>query len=385
MNILVLTPVFPYPPGDGDRLRIFNLIKQMTKENKIYLISFIRKGEEKYINELNKYCKKITVVYISKAEIILNSIIALFLGKPLNVFSYYKSEMQKKIDGLLKENKIDIIFSYRIRMAQYVKDIKVPKVLDMVDSLAYYMKNRLKFEKNIFSVLYLLIDYFRVLKYEKKLTREFNYVFLNYEKDKEFLGSDKIIVIPNGVDFDVKTKKIKKEKNKYKIGFFGDFRYAPNLDGINYFYKKVWKNIKVSGKNIELILAGKKSEELKIKDDKIIKKGFIEKIDEEIMGWDICIAPVRYGAGRQNKILKAWLNCVPVVATSFAAEGVYGKDGYNLLIADTEKEFANKILFLINKKKMVNKIIKNADYTLKKYFNWNNSGKILNKILRSLK
>lgn len=385
MNILVLTPVFPYPPGDGDRLRIFNLIKQMAKENKIYLISFIRNGEEKYIKFLNKYCEKTAVVYISKARIIFNSIIALFSGKPLNVFSYYKSEMQKKINNFLKENKIDIIFAYRIRMTQYVNDIKIPKVLDMVDSLAYYMKNRLKFEKNIFSLLYLLIDYFRVLRYEKKLIQQFNYVFLNYEKDKKFLNSNKIIIISNGVDFDTKIKKNKKEKDRYKIGFFGDFRYAPNLDGINYFYKKVWKVVKKYGKNMELIIAGKNSKELKINDEKIIKKGYIENIDEEIKNWNICIAPVRYGAGRQNKILKAWLNNVPVVATSFAAEGVYGRDGYNLLIADTAEEFAEKIFLLLKESKLVNKIVKNANYTIKKYFDWNNSGKILNKILRSLK
>ena len=49
MNIMVITPVLPYPPHDGDRVRIYNFIKQLSRKNKIYLVSFLRKGEEKDI------------------------------------------------------------------------------------------------------------------------------------------------------------------------------------------------------------------------------------------------------------------------------------------------------------------------------------------------
>jgi len=385
MKILVLSPIFPYPPADGDRLRIFNFIKSISKKNEIYLISFIKKGEEKFVERLKKYCKKIYFVYISKKEIIFNAIIALLTLKPINVFSYYKKNMQSLINNFLNKNSIDIIFTYRIRMAQYVENIKIFKVVDFVDSLSFYIKGKLKFEKNLITLFYLMIDSKRIFNYERNLLKKFNYVLINYEGDKEYLNGKNIYVIANGVNFDGKMTKIKKEKEIIKIGFLGDMNYSPNKDGIYFFYKNVWKKLDKFDKKIRLIIAGKGSEKLKIKDDKIIKYGYIENIDSEIKSWDLCIVPVRYGAGRQNKILKAWLNKVPVIATKFAAQGVYGKNFYNLVLADSTEEFIRGINELLKNKKLRNKLIKNGYKTFKKYFDWNKAGKILNNLLRRTK
>ncbi len=385
MKILVLSPVFPYPPADGDRLRIFNFIKSMGKKNEIYLISFIKKEEEIFVEKFKKYCKKIHFVYISKKEIILKALVALLTLKPINVFSYYKKDMQFLINNFLNKNSVDIIFTYRIRMAPYVENIKNPKIVDFVDSLAFYMKEKLKYEKNLITLFYLMIDSKRVFNYEKNLLKSFNCGLINYEGDKEYLNEKNIYVLANGVDFDGKTTKIKKEKKIIKIGFLGDMNYSPNKDGIYFFYKNVWKKLNKFDKKIRLIIAGKGSEKLKIKDDKTIKCGYIKNIDSEIKSWDLCIVPVRYGAGRQNKILKAWLNKVPVIATRFAAKGVYGRDYYNLLLADLPEEFIQKINKLLKDKKLKNRLIKNGYKTLKKYFDWNKTGKILNNLLRRIK
>ena len=40
MKILFLTSRFPYPPFRGDKLRVFNLIKELSKDNEIVVASF---------------------------------------------------------------------------------------------------------------------------------------------------------------------------------------------------------------------------------------------------------------------------------------------------------------------------------------------------------
>ncbi len=385
MKVLVLSSVFPYPPSDGDRLRIYNFIKEISKKNKIYLISFIKKGEEEFIKEINKYCKAVYTVYISRNEIILKTIFAFLTGKAMNVFSYYKKEMQILINDFLKNNSIDAIFAYRIRMAQYVENVKIPKIVDFVDSLAFYMKEKMQYEKNLFTYFYLLFDNKRVLLYEKKMIEKFDYALVNYEGDKNFLNGKNVFVLSNGVYYDEKKSYFKKPEIVKKIGFFGDMNYSPNKDGIYFFYKMVWKKIEKSDKNLQLIIAGKSSERLNIKGNNIIKTGYLKNLDAEIKTWDLCVVPVRYGAGRQNKILKAWLNKVPVVATSFAVKGIYGRDFFNILIADTPDEFIDRINILLNDNSIRKKIIKNGYLTLKKHFNWKKTGALLNKLLWRLK
>jgi len=384
MNILVISPVLPYPPVDGDRLRIYNFLKYLSKWNKIYLLSFIYKSEEKNVDYLNKICSLIKIVYIDKNHILFNALKSIFSSIPINIGAYTSQEMKNKVDEILKQEKIDLIYAYRIRCAPYAANKNIPAVIDIVDSMALVNKRRDEFENDLFRKLYIKIDYTRLLNYEKNLYKFFRKIFVNSEDDEKFLNTQNMEVIANGVAGKIYTK----HKNKiWTIGFFGNIEYGPNYDGIIFFYKNIWKKISEFDKNIRLVIAGDQKNKLKdiTKDKSIEIKGYIEDIDKEISKWDISLVPVRYGAGRQNKILKSWACGIPVVATKFAAMGVYGKNEYNLLIADKEEEFINAIYQIKNNKRLKEKIIKGGFLTVKKYFNWEKNLKKLKEIIRKVK
>lgn len=384
MNILVISPVLPYPPIDGDKIRIYNFLKYLSKWNKIYLLSFIFKGEENNITSLKKICSLIKIVYIDKIQIFFNAFRTIFSKMPLNIGSYESQEMKKNVDEIIKQEKIDLIYAYRIRCAPYAINKNIPAVIDIVDSMALVNKRRDEFENDLLRKLYIKIDYPRLLNYETNIYKYFTKIFVNSEDDERFLNTPNIEVIANGVT----GKNYKKQKNELlTIGFFGNIEYGPNYDGIMFFYKNIWKKIYEFDKNIGLVITGDQKNKVKdiIKDKNIEIKGYIEDIDKEISKWDISVVPVRYGAGRQNKILKSWACGIPVIATKFAATGVYGKNEYNLLIADKEKEFINAIYRIKNNKRLKEKIIKGGFLTVKKYFNWENNLKKLKTILRKVK
>jgi glycosyltransferase involved in cell wall biosynthesis len=71
-----------------------------------------------------------------------------------------------------------------------------------------------------------------------------------------------------------------------------------------------------------------------------------------------------------------------VVATRFAATGVYGKDKKNMLVAAGDAEFAKKILALKNSGKLRKKITAGGLKTVRKFFDWKIPGQILDKITR---
>ena len=385
MNILVISPVLPYPPYDGDRVRIFNFIKELSRKNKIYLVSFIGKGEEPNIKGIKKFCKEVKTVKISRMKIYLNILKSFFTGAPLNSGAYYSKNMQEEIDRGLETKKIDSIFTYRLRMAQYVASKKIPKAIDIVDALSLYMKRSSKFEKNPLRRIYNMIDRGRVLRYEKSVARHFNYVFINSEEDAKFLGKSNIVVIPNGAYKGTNKGSGIRDKG-VTIGFFGNMEYAPNKDAVVYFCKNMWKNIENSDYNVKLVVIGDKSGRIGsiVKGRNIIVKGFIENIDKEVARWGACIVPVRYGAGRQNKTLQSWANRVPVVSTSFAAKGVYGKNRVNMLVADEPEKFIKNIFELKKNRKLASKITAGGLKTLKKNFDWKKSGAKLEKTIRNM-
>jgi hypothetical protein len=62
LNILVLSPYFPYPPAHGGAVRIFNLIKQLSQKNHVTLLSFIdSEAERSEVPQMLRYCQEVHV------------------------------------------------------------------------------------------------------------------------------------------------------------------------------------------------------------------------------------------------------------------------------------------------------------------------------------
>ena len=383
MKLLVLSPVFPYPPHDGDRVRIFNFIKELSPKNDITLVSFAGKNEKKYEKKIKKYCAHAFPVEISRRHVYFNILKGMFSKKPLNVLAYESGAMRKTIRKVLSGEKFDGVFVYRLRMAAYAEDIRLPKIIDLVDSLALYMKRGLEFEKMTPRGIYNLVDFKKVLNYEKKMPGIFDFVTVNFEQDASFLGGKNVVAVPNG-GYNPAAGKKKKQKKKKVIGFFGNLEYAPNADGLVYFYKNTWKKLKIFDKNIKLeVLGDRKGRFSYLEEDETVKvRGYVPDAGKIIKRWDVSVVPVRYGAGRQNKILQSWANRVPVVSTPFASKGVYGKNGKNLIIGKTPDSFARGVIKLIKDSRLRAKIIKNGEKTLKTNFSWKKSAGTINRLFR---
>lgn len=372
MKILAISPVLPYPPNDGDRLRLYHFLEYLSKKHEIWLVSFIRKGEEASAGKLKKICAGTVVVPLTGAEIFQNAVKAVFTGEPLNTAAYESDKMREAVDETIARVGPDILFVYRLRMAQYAEGKKLPKVIDIVDSMALLNERRVKYEKNPFRLAYSMLDRGRILKYERELKGKFPHIFINSEDDAKYLKLSNIIVAQNGSS----GRKAKAgKKGAFKVGFFGNMDYPPNLDAAMYFYRKVWKNLAASDNNIKLVIAGDRRKKLSgLASSNVEIKGYIGDIDAEISSWGASVVPVRYGAGRQNKTMKSWSCGVPVVSSSFAAAGVYGRDGVNMLVAGTPAEYAEKILALKNNGPLRKKIIAGGFKTVKKFFDWKISG-----------
>ena len=112
MEILFITPSIP---NDFSRVRAKNLIKALSKKHDITLVSLYSKNSElKYIEEIEKYLKKVILVKKSKVTCIIQGLIGFVLPCPIRV-SYMYSRKLKKV--LKKENykKYDLVYIKRLR------------------------------------------------------------------------------------------------------------------------------------------------------------------------------------------------------------------------------------------------------------------------------
>ena len=77
MKILFISAWFPYPPINGAKIRIYNLIRELAKNHEITLLSFARTiptdEARTSIPELAQYCRSVKVVPLTSFETVKKS------------------------------------------------------------------------------------------------------------------------------------------------------------------------------------------------------------------------------------------------------------------------------------------------------------------------
>ncbi|MBU4349327.1 glycosyltransferase family 4 protein, partial [bacterium] len=227
----------------------------------------------------------------------------------------------------------------------------------------------------------------RTLSYELKMLKEFDKVFITSPFDKQYLVDnsqnviDNLIIIPNGVKEELLTRKNNFKEEKW-IVFLGKMNYSPNVDAVIYFANRIFPLIIKIEDDLKFIIVGSNptKEILKLGRRKNIKvTGFVEDPYEYLEKAKIVVAPLRFGAGTQYKILEAMALGKVVVTTSKGARGISGEDGKHFIIVDNEKETSKKILDLIDDKLKRDRIGNNAKKLINSKYRWDIIGEKLYK------
>lgn len=356
LNILLITPRIPYPPYRGDKLKIFNISRVLSKSNSVHIITFYQREKDKAeINELEKLGIKVSLVKLTLLESFLNSVIAIFQNIPFQVAWYKSRKMKNKIDQLLADEKFDVVYHHLIRTAQYLSHKKEEarlNVIDFTDAVSLYLSRMVMQEKNIIKRLFIKSELHRIINYEK-IAEKFDAVFICSEIDRKFLlakGINKDVqILANGID----THYFSGAQIEYDHGriiFTGNMPYYANSDAAIFFVKEIFPKVLAKQPEAKFHIVGQKPPRRikNLQSDNIIVTGFVPDIKQEYLKSAVNVAPMRFGAGTLNKVIESIALGVPVVATSLAVGGLPEILQKFIFIVDDANEFAEKVIYIIN-------------------------------------
>jgi sugar transferase (PEP-CTERM/EpsH1 system associated) len=381
LKIFVILSRVPYPLEKGDKLRAFNQIKELSKNNEVFLFALNDIDIDKdAIPELKKYCSSITTLKLTKLTIVLNLIRTLFDGKPFQVGYFYSAKAQKKIDALIKQLQPDHIYCQLIRTAEYAKPYQsIPRTLDFMDVFSKGMERR-RSTSAFYMKPILGIEYNRLLRYENKIFEFFNNKTIISDQDKCLIphpDKETITVIPNGVDTSYfKPIELKKE---YELLFNGNMNYPPNVESVQYLVNKimplVWKELP----NVRLLISGANPNHkvMELKSDRVVISGWMNDIRENFAKSKILVAPMQISIGLQNKLLEAMAMKLPCVTSTLANNALGAKPMEQILVADEPAQYAQCILTLLKEETKLNQIAENGYRYVIDNFNWRNTTDML--------
>ena len=395
-KVLIIIPYIPYPPYSGGAVRIFNLIKRISMHCEISLIFPLDKRFNKKADFLRPFCNNVFIVPRVYGRSPIQKILLFFnlrelprlfkrfkmllKGVPFSVAEFYQPGVSRKLREILSTEEYDIVQFEYISMSIYLRDIigfmkNAKSVLVEHDITSVQQKRRLKYASWPKKILY-AIDYFSMLSYEKRILSSFDHVISMSELDKKKLMSyglskKQISVIKNGAD----TEEYKDQEishAKHHIVFLGTMAFIPNRDGLLWFLDNVFPIIVNKVKNATLLVIGEKDPGItrKYTNDHIIFRGIVERLESEMGKGIVFIAPIRIGAGTKLKIVTAMAFGMPVVTTTIGIEGIEASEAKGVIVADTEKSFADAVINLLKDKKKREQLGKNARRFAEQEYSW---------------
>ena len=371
MKLFFLLPRVPYPTEKGDKLRAFHQIAHLAKKHEI-IICALNEGvlHEDAIPVLSKYATAVHIIPISKSTIFSNIIRALFTGKPLQVGYYYNKSTEKIIHGLIDKYKPDHIFCQLIRMAEYVKDLPLPKTLDYQDVFSKGVERRLA-SSSIFLRPFLKLEYQRMLDSERMAFDRFdNKIIISYP-DRELIphpDREKIVVVANGVDTTF-FHPLERDK-EYDLVFTGNMSYPPNIHSCEFLVNKILPLVLEKKPGLKVLVAGA-NPTMRVKvlrSPQVEISGWVPDMREAYAQAKIFIAPMQLGTGLQNKLLEAMAMKIPCITSPLANQALNALPGEEILIGDTPRDYADHIIMLLENPLLANSIAeKGYQFILKKY------------------
>jgi len=124
--------------------------------------------------------------------------------------------------------------------------------------------------------------------------------------------------------------------------FQGTLRYPPNAEAARFLVGEVTPILRSLVPDVRVRLVGTPAPALASLDDPpvVTLVGQVPDIADELARADVVIVPIRFGSGTRLKVLEAFAQKVPVVASTLGAEGLGAEDGVHLLLADTAHDLA---------------------------------------------
>lgn len=398
MKILWISHILPYPPKGGVTQRSYNLIKEVAKENDVYLLTFNQKAwlsTEKDIlkakREFQLFCKLVEISEIPSEKsnwawhkLVIQS----FFSKNSYSVNWTKSKMmQQRIEEFLSKNHVNLIHCDTIGLAEYAKDVKgIPKVLNHHNIESHMILRRAKKVGNLLKKVYFYLEGVKLRKYEKKMCPFFDVNLAVSELDKERLlhivqNLNNIEIIPNGVDTNYFIP-LNEKITRHNLVFAGRMNAYSNEDAAIWFLKEIWPLLKKEVSDATFTIAGRnpthRIKKFAKNDPSIIITGYVDDIRSSIQQAEVYVCPIRDGGGTKLKLLDAMAMGKAIVSTSVGAEGLELKDGEHILIADDSASFASQILKIFNNLALRTDLANKSRELVEKRYSWEKIGKKLN-------
>lgn len=375
MKVLVVTNRIPYPPKDGGAIAMLSMLEGLSSNPAIDLSLASLNTQKHYVNvdKLPDVFSNIskTLYFNINTNITPFGLIANLLStKSYHISRFYNVEFEKQLIKFIQDINPEIIQFECLAITIYSTKIKLLfpeiKLVYRAHNIEFKIWERLSTQVGVLKKLYLKVQTNRLKKFEINILQSFDAIVPISQIDGVFFIDNgfrnHILTSPTGLKVLNYSDGYSSPKEKNTVFHIGSLDWMPNQEGLRWFITKVWPIVEINNREAIFIIAGKNIPAwiYSFQKESIQVVGEVESSTSFMKDNHVMIVPLFSGSGIRIKILEGMATAKAIVSTSIGAEGIIYENNHNILIADTEQEFANHILKLLSDEKLAENIVRNA-------------------------
>ena len=385
-RLLMLTHRFPFPPNRGDRIRTYNILREMSANFAITLGSLADEPVSRsQLDHVKALCEEVIVVPTNRAAKLWKAAQSLLKGTSITEEIFGSSLLLKKIKQMQQASPFDCALAFCSSMYPYVNRPEfsgTSVAVDLIDVDSAKWK-QMSQESTFPKRLVFKREAKKIQIVEQQIADNADAICLvsseeaNLYQDAIKAHSEKTVLgICNGVDTDYFSPAISKPDQSgempFRLVFTGVMNYAPNVEGVEWFCQDVFPKLRDSV-DVEFDIVGRNpNATVKNLDrfDGVNVIGGVPDVRPYLEAADVSIAPLKLARGIQNKVLEAMAMRLPVVCTPQAAEGIDFTDGQDLLVSDTASQWHDVLMMLVRDREMRNRVAASGRKLVVNSYSW---------------
>jgi glycosyltransferase involved in cell wall biosynthesis len=388
MRLLCITPTFPYPLTNGV-LRHYHLIKELSRQHAITLLSVVDRGfDMAYVAAMAPFTERVLTFPSTNKSRLIHQKVAHRLRR-LRGPAPPVARLCLAATELIRRESFDAVFMAAgeiVAAARYVGDL--PIVIDQCDATSMYLRGSIAYAPYL-RLPFVLWDYLHVRRVEREMLRAADHLIYATRRDQTAILGDSMrpaTIIPNGVDVTYWHRR-SPARGTLAIVFTGVMNYPPNTDAAMLLIETVMPQVWHAVRDAELWIVGRDPPSRLVHAGRrpgVTVTGLVDDIRPYLEQATVFAAPIRFGAGIQNKLLEALAMEVPVITSPTAADGLRTAADKDppVTIARRPEEFAAHLVETLKAPD------RQPDATLREFvarhFVWEQSGAKLDAVLRAV-
>jgi sugar transferase (PEP-CTERM/EpsH1 system associated) len=380
MQILMLSPVFPWPLDMGSKIRVYHSLKELSRRHEITFVSLTERDADRSAPEnIKPYCKRLHIVYgiKSREAAVFRSLLS---TRPYRVVKFWNKDFHRTMKYLLRTDEFDILWVHFLNMTAYIDPSLIKRTVTVLDqhNADEFFWRRYVLQGSPAQRVFARQNLWKLRHFEKRALLPVDVVLSTSEEEAAMMKTlvrpaCPVWAVPNGVDIDYFKAPSGAVNKKHIILFCGAMDVNMNIDAATRFAEEYYPAIKKDIPDAEFWIVGRNPaapvRELASKEG-IYVTGLVEDVRPYYEKALVAVAPFRFGGGTKIKVLEAMAMGVPVVSTSVGCQGIRVASGTHLVIEDSIPQFVRRVVEVMKNREEKERLISNAAKLVREEYSW---------------